>query len=134
LRPKTQPLRCALQLRGVAADCSGMAAVEMAIVLPVLLAFLFGFIEVGQALWTQAALQSAVEAAARCAAIDTGTCGTPAAVQTYASAHAPGLTVAASSFTVAKPSCGSQVSIAYRLSSVAWPIASITLNARACHP
>jgi Flp pilus assembly protein TadG len=43
----------------------GTAAVELAILMPVFLAFLLGIVEFGRLMWTHAALQFAVEAAAR---------------------------------------------------------------------
>jgi Flp pilus assembly protein TadG len=118
----------------------GVAAVEFAILLPVFLTLLFGIVEFGRLMWTHAALQFAVEAAARCYAIDT-TCTSASAAQTYASQQIFGLTVASSAFLAsngAGTSCGGyQVQVSdYPFSFIVpalfpW---TITLNAQSCHP
>jgi Flp pilus assembly protein TadG len=114
----------------------GAAAIEFAIILPILLLCVLGLIEFGRAIWTQATLDHAVQAAARCAAIDPVTCGTVAQTQQYATTKAPGLTLPASVFTVTNPARGVQVaaSLAFDfLVSELLPY-SQTLNARACFP
>lgn len=58
-------------LIGGAAAERGTAAIEFAIVLPVLFLFAFGLIDLGRAVWTQTTLDYAAQAAARCAAIGT---------------------------------------------------------------
>ena len=58
----------------LACDCGGSAALEFGLMVLPLLAFLFGIIEAGRLLWIQNALHYAVEAAARCASIDTIVC------------------------------------------------------------
>ena len=118
----------------------GTAAVELAILMPVFLVFLFGIVEFGRVMWTHAALQFAVEAAARCYALDT-TCTSASAAQTYASQQAIGMTVASSAFLAsngAGTSCGGyQVQVSdYPFSFIVpalfpW---TITLNAQSCHP
>ena len=78
----------------------GAAAIEYAFVLPALLMFAFGIIDVGRLVWTQVTLDRAVQAAARCASVNSTTCGTDSAIQTYASGQAWGMSVpAASSWT-----------------------------------
>jgi Flp pilus assembly protein TadG len=118
----------------------GTAAVEIAILMPVFLVFLFGIVEFGRLMWTQAALQFAVEAAARCYAIDTN-CTSASATQDYASQQVFGLTVASSAFDAsngAGTSCGGyEVQVSdYPFSFIVpalfpW---TITLNAQSCHP
>src|SRR5512138_1362814 len=76
---------------------SGATAVEMAFLLPVFMLFLLGICEFGRALWTQTALQFAVEAAARCAAVSPSLC-TPT-VEAYAASQAFGMTIPSSAFT-----------------------------------
>ena len=76
--------------------CDGATAIEMAFLLPVFLGFLLGIEEFGRALWTQTALQFAVEAAARCAVVSPSTC---ADVPSYAATQAFGLSIPASAFT-----------------------------------
>ena len=58
----------------------GTAAIEYAIVLPVLLLFVLGIMDTGRLLWTYVTIYRATEAAARCAAI-------AAAVPTAATLH-----------------------------------------------
>ena len=82
IRKRRSPRRAvsaaASSLRGVLARLwrarGGATAVEMAFLLPVFMLFLLGICEFGRALWTQTALQFAVEAAARCAAVSPSLC------------------------------------------------------------
>jgi Flp pilus assembly protein TadG len=124
------------QLVGLAKACDGTTAVETAIVLPAFLLFLFAVIEAGLLLWTQTTLQAAVEAAARCAVVNTTQCGSTSAIQSYAAAQAAGMTISSSSFIVSQPSCGYQVSISYPFSFIVTELFSgtITLNAQSCRP
>lgn len=123
-------------LRALAVAREGATAVETAIVLPIFLLFVFGVSEIGRALWLQSALQFAVEDAARCAAINTTTCGTTPAIQSYAASRVVGLTIPPTSFNVTSPICGMQVSINYAFSSVVPNLVpfSVTLAAQSCHP
>jgi Flp pilus assembly protein TadG len=123
-------------LAGLTRAREGVAAVEMAILLPAFLTVLLGVIEFGRLFWTQTALQFAVEAAARCAAVNATTCGSSSATQTYAASQAFGLSIPSTDFTVSQPSCGNKVSIAYSFGFVVpklfpW---TVTLNAQSCHP
>jgi Flp pilus assembly protein TadG len=121
----------------------GAAAVEYAIILPVLLLFVLGIMDVGRLLWTYATLVSATDAAARCYAIAASACTTPAQVQTYAVTQAGGLNISSSAFTASTQSCGAQVSATLVFAFVIpWMEAvppfgksnSMTLNATACYP
>ena len=114
----------------------GVAAVEMAILLPAFLTVLLGIVEFGRVFWTQTALQFAVEAAARCAAVDTTTCSGTSTTQTYAASQAFGLTIPSTDFSVTQPSCGNKVSIAYSFSFLVPALLpwTVTLNAQSCHP
>ena len=124
------------RLRALWRACDGTTAVETALVLPAFILMLFGVIEGGLIFWTQATLQSAVEAAARCAAVNTTQCGSTSAIQTYAAAQATGITVSSGSFSVTQPSCGYLVSISYSYNFILSYLHSgtITLNAQSCHP
>jgi Flp pilus assembly protein TadG len=120
----------------VAVACrSGSAAVEMAIVLPVVMLFLFGLTEFGRAIWTQATLDYAVESAARCAAIS-ATCATTALTQTYAVSRSAGLTVLPSVFTVTTPTCGKQVTATLPFQFAVPKLLPyvLTLTSSACYP
>jgi Flp pilus assembly protein TadG len=114
----------------------GAAAVEYAIILPALLIFTLGLIDMGRLLWTQTTLDRAVEAAARCAAINTTLCGTNAQIQTYAVGQAYGLQVTTTAFTPSKPGCGASVvaSVPFRLIIPWLATTSLTLTAHGCYP
>jgi Flp pilus assembly protein TadG len=124
------------RLAGLAKARHGATAVETAIVLPVFLLLLFGVIEAGLLFWTQSTLQSAVEAAARCAVVDKTNCGSTSAVQSYAASQAIGMTVPSASFDASPQSCGYQVSIGYNFSFIVSGLfpGTMTLNAKSCHP
>jgi Flp pilus assembly protein TadG len=68
------------RLAALATACDGTTAIETAIVLPAFLLLLFAVIEAGLLFWTQTTLQSAVEAAARCAVVNTTQCGSTSAM------------------------------------------------------
>ena len=122
----------------------GATAIEMAFLLPVFLAFLLGIEEVGRALWTQTALQYAVEAASRCAAVDPGNCTN---VPSYAATQAFGLSIPSSAFTYTQDAvcgvCSGATCIGGALvtASYAFPAllpalvpVNVTLSAKSCHP
>lgn len=88
---------------------SGSVAVEYAIVLPLLLLMVFGLVDSGRIFWTYTTLSRSVAAAARCAAINTVTCGTAENVRSYAASQAWGLGLTSSAYTVSVESCGMQV-------------------------
>lgn len=114
----------------------GTAVIEFAIILPILLLCVLGLIEFGRAIWTQATLDYAVQAAARCAAVDPLTCGTAAQTQQYATTKAPGLSLPASAFTVTNPACGVEVAASLAFDFLVPELLpySQTFNARACFP
>lgn len=122
--------------RGLLADRSGAALVEFAVLLPLFVALAFGIMQVGQVLWTQTALQHAVEMAARCGSINTVTCGTAAQIRTYAATQAYGLSVSPDVFVAANTACGSEVTadFAYSFPVAALISPSIRLTARSCYP
>jgi Flp pilus assembly protein TadG len=127
------------RLAALAKACDGTTAVETALVLPAFLLLLFAIIEAGFLFWTQTTLQSAVEAAARCAVVNSTLCGTTSAIQTYAASQAVGMTISSSSFSVSttSPGCSYQVSISYPFNLILtrlFSTSSITLNAKSCHP
>jgi Flp pilus assembly protein TadG len=122
----------------------GGPAVELGLVLPLLIAMIYGVIEAGRLFWTISVLQFAVEQAARCAVVDSNTCsgsGTNTA-QCDAAAWALGLGLACGDFTLA--SCangaGKEVSISYTFQSMAMQILpggslfTVNINAGSCYP
>lgn len=112
----------------------GGPAVEFALILPPLLLLMFGIFEIGRVLWTQNALNYSVEEAARCASIDTLTCDSTSAIQSYAASRS-GAKLTATVFSVTTPSCGNQVAASYpTVLDIPFFDYSITLTARACYP
>jgi Flp pilus assembly protein TadG len=58
-------LRIQMRPRRLRNDCEGAAAMEFAIIFPILLLFLFGIFEFGRLFWIQSSLQFAAEQAGR---------------------------------------------------------------------
>jgi Flp pilus assembly protein TadG len=87
----------------------GGAAVEYALILPALLIFILGLMDCGRLLWTYTTLAHSVEAASRCAVVNTSTCSSIATIQSYAASQAWGLGLGSSAFTVTAATCGTQV-------------------------
>ncbi len=114
----------------------GAAAIEYAILLPALLIFTLGIVDVGRLLWTQTTLDRAVEAASRCAAINATQCGTAAKIQAFAVQEAYGLQITAAAFTAGTSGCtaGVQASVPFRLIIPWLARPSLTLKAKACYP
>jgi Flp pilus assembly protein TadG len=114
----------------------GVAALEFALAAPVLLALIFGVIELSRALWTKAALQHGVQMAARCYAIGATSCGSISNTKSYAAAQSYGLNPPVSTFTVSDAACGKLVVASYNFSYAMglFKIASVSLNARSCFP
>lgn len=118
----------------LAADRRGAAAIEYAIILPVLLLFMLGVMDTGRLLWSYTTLYRATEAAARCAAINTTACGSTGQIQAQASAAAWGMTIAPGAFSVANPACGVQVNGSYDFIYTMPGFSTLTLTASSCHP
>jgi Flp pilus assembly protein TadG len=118
-----------------AAD-EGATLVEYALVLPAFLGLVLGLMQLGAMAWTQAALNYAVQDAARCAAVRPDLCGAAADVQAYAAARLTGMNVKASAFTVSQLACGQDVRAQVSFDFVNSPFwtARPTLTAEACHP
>jgi Flp pilus assembly protein TadG len=117
-------------------DRDGTVAVELAIVFPLVLLFVLGLMEFGRAIWAQGTLDYAVQAAARCAAIQASSCATTAQIQSYAASRSPGLAVSASNFEVSTQPCGRQVTatLPYQF-TVPWLFPyDLALTASACFP
>jgi Flp pilus assembly protein TadG len=115
----------------------GTAAIEYALVLPLLLVLIFGIIDTGRVIWTKTTLARAVEAAARCGAINTNKCLTDAQIKTNAVAEAWGLSINASAFTITRPACGVRVQATYAFTftiPLGSSLGTIALNQTACYP
>lgn len=124
------------RIRGGSSHDRGAVALEYAIILPVLLLMILGALDAGRVMWLQVTLERAVEAAARCAAINETTCGSTAQVQNYAAAQAYGATMGASAFVAASASCGTRVTGTVPFTfAIPWVMRrKITLSATACYP
>lgn len=112
----------------------GAAAVETAFVLPLAILMLFGLVETGRLVWTQAALDYAVQEAARCASVRPGQCGADADVAKYAADKVSALRVPASAFATDRIACGVQVTATYDFKLLVPNIlpSAPTLTAQAC--
>jgi Flp pilus assembly protein TadG len=108
-------------------------AVEFALVTPAFLALVLGGISVCVLLYSNVSLQDAAEKGARCYSVDSGTCGSASAAQTYAQGFYHG--VGAPTFTASTPACGHQVAAAVTL-QIAAVVAnlSVPLSGSACFP
>lgn len=134
--------RKACSIARLRTDKTGSAAVEFALVVPFLLALLFGIFEFGQAAFTQGILDYAVEQAARCASVNTTTCGTSALTKTFAAGLTTPLNLPTSTFTLSSAACGNLVTASYALGFVgAMPLlggalfpTSVTLTSQSCYP
>jgi Flp pilus assembly protein TadG len=117
-------------------DAQGASAVEFGLIAPVFFAALLGLIEVGLLFWTQLGLQHATEMAARCASINSTTCGSATAVQNYAVTQAFGLSLPPSTFSLTALTCGNQVTASHSFQSISafFGVPALTLSARACFP
>lgn len=112
----------------------GSSAAEFALVAPVFILLLFGTIEAGRIMWTQNALQSAVEATARCSALARPGCATVGDAQAYAVASAMGVGIDPSAFSISTDaSCGRMVEATYAFNSII-PLVplEVDLEAKAC--
>jgi len=126
--------------KSFATDISGAAAVEFGLTSPIYVMVLFGVFQVGIWLWTDFALHRGVEAAARCAAVTTSTCGDDEATRRYASKQSYGLNVPSSAFQVSRTTCGSvtgyKVSVAHAVFDFTRGLgmSAFTASASACYP
>ena len=115
---------------------AGTTAVEFALVALPFVALIFGIIDFSRLVWTQSAMQFAVEKAARCAALNAPVCGTPALIQTYAGSQmlAPGVPDAAFSYAVS--ACGRSVSVTAKFTFILGDLlpSPLTLKAQSCYP
>ena len=115
------------------------AAVEFALAAPALLLFVFGIIEVGDAMFVQNALNYSVAVASRCASLNGSACSGQLSNGAYAASLA-GANVGASVFSYdSSPlypasGCGCKVTASYPLAlSIPFANMSVTLTANACN-
>lgn len=149
-----------MRLKFLRDNTRGAALVENAIALPLFIFLIFGTIQFGQAIWTQAALQHGVEMAARCGGIlslgesvapnplpcsgtscpSTSACSinNPCTVQCYAAKQSLGLNPPVSTFEIPPTvTCtgGYLVTASYHFSFIEQiPITNIIVKAQSCFP
>jgi Flp pilus assembly protein TadG len=111
--------------------------VEFAVALGAFLMLIFGIINISRVLWTLSSLHYAAEAAARCASVNSVTCGSANAIQTYALNQYNGENLGGTNpFVYTAAGCGNTVTATYTYSLVI-PLAgtwSLPLSAAACFP
>jgi Flp pilus assembly protein TadG len=129
------------------ADIRGATALEFGFIASPLILMLLGTVDGGRMLWTQNALQYAVEQAARYAGLNqaactqpgsTTTCYTTAQIQSYAASMAYGMSLSSSVFSSSSAGCGTLVGTQVTASVPYTPLFpyphSITLTAGSCRP
>lgn len=113
----------------------GSTVVEFAIVGGLFFLLLIGVVEVGRLVWTLNALHYGAQQAARCAAVNSGLCGTNGKLQSWA-ANIGGSTLPGSAFTLnTAAACGMQVTASYTI-NLYIPYVSLnpTLSSTVCFP
>jgi Flp pilus assembly protein TadG len=127
-------LGIAAAVRRFARDKAGNLTIELGLLTPVIVLFIFAVAEGGHLLWTVSALHYSVQEAARCASINRTTCGTATQIQSFAAGRS-GAGFASSVFTASVTSCGNQVSASYTMPlNIPFMPHSISLSAQSCYP
>jgi Flp pilus assembly protein TadG len=123
-------------VRRLGAAERGSSAVEFALVLPILLTMLLGVVEFGRALWIQGLLDYAVEQASRCASVNTTTCNSAGAIQSYAAQQTAPLDLPSSVFSATTQACGNKVTASYPFTFIVQGLFpyDITLTSQSCFP
>ena len=115
-------------------DERGTTAIEMAILAPVFFLIIIGMVYVGLLMFTMGSMHYAVEAAARCASVETDICSNAASTESYAMSKYFGGYVTPD-FTYAAETCGQSVSAdATFVLDLGVRKISIPLSATACFP
>jgi Flp pilus assembly protein TadG len=121
---------------------AGSMALEYGLAVPTLLLLVFMTMDVARLMWTYVTLQHAVEASARCAAVNPTVCGSTGQIASRAVSEAWGLTVTPSVFTAQTQACGARVTANYGFTLlIPWmgtdaqsQSSAITLTLTACYP
>lgn len=88
-------------------------ALEYGLAVPVLILLVLMTMDVARLMWTYTTLQRAVEASARCAAVNPTACGSAGQIANRAVDEAWGLSVSPSVFTAQTQGCGWRVTANY---------------------
>ena len=123
-------------IRRLVVSESGATVIELAFAMTAFLGMIFGVINVARVTWTLGSLHYAVEAAARCASVNSTSCGSATAIQTYALSAYNGESLTGNPFTYSATGCGHTVKADYTYSLDIPPIGTwpIPLKATACFP
>jgi Flp pilus assembly protein TadG len=117
-----------------ARDIAANLSIELGLLTPVFILFIFAVAEGGHLLWTVSALHYSVQEASRCASIDKTSCGSATQIQSFAAGRS-GAGFASSVFTATVAACGNQVSASYSMPlNIPFMPHSISLSARSCYP
>ena len=121
-----------LPLRDLAHDCDGAVVAEFVIILLPLLLLLFGTLDLGLAVLAKTRISFAVEAAAKCGALNMAVCSSASEIAAYGASIAglPGLD--ASGFVVTTVACGVNVIATYTYTGTVVP--AMALGSGACYP
>src|SRR5215471_6234486 len=113
---------------------AGNLSIELGLLAPVMILFIFAVAEGGHLLWTVNALHYSVQEAARCASVDSTTCGSATQIQSFAAGRS-GAGFPSSAFTATVVSCGNRVSASYSMPlNIPFMPHSISLSAQSCYP
>jgi Flp pilus assembly protein TadG len=113
---------------------AGTTAVEFAMVAPAFIALIVGSVYASQMVYETSSMRFAVEAAARCAAINTTTCSSTSTTQSYAASHYYGPSPTPT-FTASSATCGQNVSASATFALyTGLSTISVPLSASACYP
>ena len=124
-------------MRGFIGDDRGGSALDMALVLPMYVTIVLGIFAIGFVLWTENALQTAVQQAARCASVNKTDCATVAQVKNAAVGWSYGILTDPNSVQVnfrATCSSGQGGTIVLIQYPVTFYVISTTVTAEACYP
>jgi Flp pilus assembly protein TadG len=115
-------------------DAGGASAVEFALVLPAFILLVMGSISAATLGFSVASMNYAVEDAARCAAVKSAACLTPADTAKYARTRYGGVAVSPV-FTYSTAGCGNTVTGTATYSMNLIPqFFNLPLSTAACHP
>ena len=125
-------------IRPLLRDRRGATAVQFALIATPLFLFLFGIEETARIMWTQSAINMAVEDGARYSSVSgpTGTCTAAATVQSYAASRAWGMSLPSGDFTATTAACGCQVTASVPFTPIVPKLVpyNLTLTASSCFP
>lgn len=115
-------------------DSRGTAAVELALVLPLFVLLVLGSISAASLGFSIASMNYAVEAAARCAAVNQTLCATPTSTALYAQSRYSGPSISPV-FAYSATGCGNTVTATATYSFNLVPqFTNLPLSVSACHP